>query len=228
MSLTLYELGNKTPRHSLFSWRTVMALAHKGLPYDSVRVKISDKAAIAFSGQEKVPIIKDGDKVVSDSWKIAEHLEAAYPQQPSLFGGERGHAYARFVNLWADRQLVPRLASMIIIDVLSITDAADGAHLRKVMEAAFKRSLEELSANREKDIESFRRLLDPARAMMRTQSFLSGATPAYPDYILFSLFQWARIITKFELLESSDALSAWRERMLDLFGGLARGEPARA
>jgi glutathione S-transferase len=69
---------------------------------------------------------------------------------------------------------------------------------------------------------AFRKLLDPARAVMRAQPFLSGANPAYADYILFSLFQWARIVSTFEVLEPKDALAAWRERMLDLFGGLAR------
>jgi glutathione S-transferase len=57
---------------------------------------------------------------------------------------------------------------------------------------------------------------------MRAQPFLSGTNPAYADYILFSLFQWARIVSPFEVLEPKDALAARRERMLDLFGGLAR------
>ena len=30
----------------------------------------------------------------------------------------------------------------------------------------------------------------------------------------------------FELLEEDDPIAAWRERMLDLFGGLARAVPA--
>ena len=107
MAIVLYELGGKEgQRYSQFSWRTRLALAHKGLDFDTVPVAVSDKAAIAFSGQTKVPILKDGETVVSDSWKIAEHLEQAYPDRPSLFGGERGQALARFVNIWADRQLV--------------------------------------------------------------------------------------------------------------------------
>jgi glutathione S-transferase len=95
------------------------------------------------------------------------------------------------------------------------------------MEKAFGKTLEELAANRDKDVIGFRRLLDPARASLRSQPFISGAQPAYPDYILFSLFQWVRIVSDFALLEPDDALAAWRERMLDLHGGLARAEPAR-
>jgi hypothetical protein len=48
------------------------------------------------------------------------------------------------------------------------------------------------------------------------------------DYVLFSLFQWGRIVSGFALLEQKDPLFAWRERMLDLHGGLARAEAARA
>jgi glutathione S-transferase len=229
MALILYELGGRDGRrYSQFSWRTRLALAHKGLDYDTVPVAVSDKAAIAFSNQDKVPILRDGEQVIADSWRIAEHLETAYPDRPSLFGGERGHAFARFVNFWADRQLMPRLAPMMLIDVLGIVDDKDAAHLRRTLEPAFKRSFEELSSRRAEDVVAFRRLLDPARQSLRTQPFVSGATPAYADYILFSMFQWARLVSTFELLEPADALAAWRERMLDLYDGFARKENSRA
>jgi len=228
MALILYELGgNRGQRYSQFSWRTRLALAHKGLAYESVPSAVSDKAAIAFSGQEKVPILKDGEHIVADSWKIAEYLEASYPERPSLFGGERGHALARFVNAWADRRLVPRLAPMLMIDVLGIVGEKDAAHLRRSVEAAFKRSLEDLSARRAEDITEFRRLLDPLRVSLRAQPFLSGGTPAYPDYIVFSMLQWARIVSDFEVIEPADAIAPWRERMLDLYGGVARQEAGR-
>ena len=59
--LTLFELGAPNGAHySSFSWRTRMALRHKGLAFESVPVRISDKAAIGFSGQGKVPIIRRG------------------------------------------------------------------------------------------------------------------------------------------------------------------------
>ena len=227
MALTLYELGGLDDRrYSLYSWRARMALAHKGLTPDYKPVHISDKAAIAFSKQDKVPILVDGETVVQDSFRIALHLEAHHGG-PSMFGGEVGQALGRFFNSWVDRTLVPRLVPLVALDVQGIIDAADGRHLRGVMEKAFGKTLEELAANRDKDVTGFRRLLDPARASLRSQPFISGAQPAYPDYILFSLFQWARIVSPFAILEADDALCAWRERMLDLHGGFARTMPAR-
>ncbi len=227
MALILYELGGRDDRrYSLYSWRARMALAHKGLTPEYKPVHVSDKAAIAFSKQDKVPILVDGETVVQDSFRIALHLEAHHGG-PSLFGGEIGQALGRFFNSWVDRTLVPRLVPLVARDVQDILDAADGRHLRGVMEKAFGKTLEELAASRDKDVIGFRRLLDPARASLRSQPFISGAQPAYPDYILFSLFQWVRIVSGFALLEADDALAAWRERMLDLHAGLARAEPAR-
>jgi glutathione S-transferase len=227
MALILYELGGLNDRrYSLYSWRARMALAHKGLTPEYRPVRVSDKAAIAFSTQEKVPILMDGETVVQDSFRIALHLETHHGG-PSLFGGEIGQALGRFFNSWVDRTLVPRLVPLVARDVQDLVDEADARHLRGVMEKAFGKTLDELAANRDEDVVGFRRLLDPARASLRSQPFISGAQPAYPDYILFSLFQWGRIVSAFALLDADDALAAWRERMLDLHGGFARAEPAR-
>src|SRR3954452_10146261 len=95
MSQTLFELRARDgQRYSQFSWRATMALAHKGLKAEHKPVRVSDKAAIAFSSQDKVPILMDGEEVIFDSWRIAEHLENRYPQGPSLFGGAAGHGLA--------------------------------------------------------------------------------------------------------------------------------------
>jgi glutathione S-transferase len=228
MALTLYELGGRDDRrYSLYSWRARYALAHKGLTPEYKPVRISDKAAIAFSKQDKVPILVDGDQVIHDSFRIAQHLEAHHGGEP-LFGNEVARSLSRFFNTWVDRTIVPRLAPLIAIDVTGIQDDGDARHLRGVMEKAFGKSLEELAANREKDVVGLRRLLDPARAQLRAQPFISGSKPAYADYILLSPLQWARIVSPLPILEADDALAAWRERMLDLYDGLGRKEPARA
>jgi glutathione S-transferase len=228
MSLVLYELGgNGGRRYSQFSWRTRLALAHKEIETETRLVRISDKAAIAFSGQDKVPILVDGDTVVTDSWRIAEYLETRYPGRPSLFGCDVGRGLARFVNAWVDRHVVPGIVPLLMIDAIDGVDADDALHLRQTMEMAFRGSLEKLAENRDTDIVGFRRRLDPARATLRTQPFLSGGQPAYADYILLSVFQWARIVSAFDPLDGRDVVAIWRERMLDVHDGLARSEAAR-
>jgi len=225
---TLFELrGLEDRRYSLFSWRTKLALAHKELRAEYRAVRVTDKAAIAFSGQEKVPILIDGDTTVFDSWKIAEYLEARYADRASLFGGEIGRALSRFVNQWVDRQLVPAAGPLVVPDVIACVDEEDGAHLRRQMEKAFGTTLEEMRRQRAERQKVFVRVLEPARATLRGQPFIGGANAAYADYIVFSVFQWARVTSPLELLEPGDPLAAWRERILDLFDGLARREPAR-
>lgn len=227
-NLQLYELGGiDDVRYSQFSWRTRLALAHKGLSFDTIPVRVSDKATIAFSNQNKVPVLKNGDRVVSDSWAIAEYLERTYPERPSLFGGSIGHGLTRFINMMVDRQLVPKAASMLMRDVLDIVDEGDAAHMRSTMEKAFRKTLEEMAAQRDTDVIEFRRMLDPIRATLRGQHYLCGDEPAYADYILFSVFQWARLVSPFELLKDEDLVAAWRERMLDVFGGMARQQRSR-
>src|SRR5690606_6204917 len=102
--IELWELrGEEDRRYSTFSWRTRMALRHKQLDVEYRPVLLTDKAAIDFSGGKTVPVIRDGDTVVRDSWAIAEYLERQYPDRPSLFGGPAGHALSRLVNNWVDR-----------------------------------------------------------------------------------------------------------------------------
>ena len=215
-------------RYSSYSWRTRMALKHKGIAFESQPVRVSDKAAIAFSGQGKVPVIRHRDVVVSDSWKIALYLEQAFPDAPSLFGGAAGRALCRFVNAVADRQLMAALAPAVARSIVQMQDAGDAAHLRVGFEKGFGKTLEEMEAGREGALKNFRRALDPLRATLKGQTFLGGDAPLYADYIMMAPLQWARIADARPVLEADDALNAWFGRMLDLYDGFARSEPARA
>ena len=89
MSIVMYDLAGADPalRFSPYCWRTRFALAHKGLPVETVPWRFTERDAIAFSGQAKVPVIQDDGKVVHDSWSIAEYLEALVPTPSRWFGG---------------------------------------------------------------------------------------------------------------------------------------------
>jgi len=66
--------------------RVALALAHKGLPVESVEVPYEDRSEVVrVSGQELVPVIQDGPRVVIDSMVIVRYLEDAYPDAPRLY-----------------------------------------------------------------------------------------------------------------------------------------------
>ena len=227
--LELWELGGRRDcRYSTFSWRTRLALAHKGLAFAVHPVAVSDKAAVAFSGQGKVPILKHDGQVVTDSWAIACYLERAFPDAPSLFGGPVGESLTHFFNLWADRELVPALVPCLMRDVLDCVEEADARHLRAQIEGFFKKSLEELAGERAKALEQFRRRLQPARKTLEQRRFLGGDAPAYADHILFGVLQWARVVSTATVLEANDVVAVWFERVLDLYDGVGRNELPRA
>jgi len=224
--ITLWELkGKDGRRYSLFSWRARMALKHKGLEFETEPVCLTDKAAIAFSGGKTVPVIRDGDAVVRDSWKIAEHLERRYPQAPPLFGGEIGQGVSLAFNAWVDRAVVPAMFRVIAADIHARVDPVDADYFRASIEKALGSTLEEMRAGREQALRALGRTLEPMQAAIKRQPCLSGGRPAYADYVLFSAFQWARVMSPQAVLGPEDPLCAWREKMLDLFGGFARDVP---
>ena len=221
--ITLWELGGREGRrYSLFSWRSRMALRHKGLEFRTRAVCMSDKAAIAFSGGKTVPIIQDDETVTRDSWKIAEYLERAYPERPTLFGGEIGCGVTHAFNVWVDRAVVPPMFQAIAPDIHERVDPADDQYFRAMTEGATKRTLEELRAGREESLKRLARTLEPMQALLKRQPYVCGERPAYADYILFSVFQWARVMSSQNVPAPEDPLGAWRERLLDLFDGFAR------
>ncbi|WP_035655127.1 glutathione S-transferase family protein [Bradyrhizobium sp. STM 3809] len=227
MALKLFELVGTDPGRpfSPFCWRTRMALAHKGLTADSIPWRFTEKSAIAAHGSEKVPVMLDGERAVADSWTIATYLEDSYPDRPSLFGGAGGRAMARFMNAWGDIAVVGGIFPLIIADIPTNLAAEDAAYFRASREARFGKSLEEIMAPRDQAVTGFRRSLEPLRQTLKTQPFIGGDAPDYADYIVFGGFQWARVVSPFKLLEESDSVYAWRERLLDAFDGLARKSP---
>jgi len=224
--ITLWELGGKDGRrYSLFSWRTRMALRHKALEFETLPVCMSDKAAIAFSAGKTVPVIRDDQMIVRDSWKIAEYLEDRYPQAPSLFGGAIGRGVAQTFNTWVDRAIVPAMLGVIVADIHERVDPRDDAFFREMMEKIVKKTLEQARAEAADARKRLARALEPLQAALKRQPYVCGQEPAYGDYILFSVFQWARVMSPQQVLAPEDPLAAWRERMLELFAGFARHVP---
>jgi glutathione S-transferase len=224
MAMRLYDLAGADAnlRFSPYCWRAKLALAHKGLAVETIPWRFTEKDAIAFSGQDRVPVLVDGNKTVADSWAIASYLDEAYADRPSLFGGPAARAATRFLNSWADTVLNQGIVRLVAHDVYQVIHEKDRDYFRTSREKRFGMSIAAYCADRDKDVVAFRHSLAPVRATLATQPYLAGDRPAYADYIVFGGFQWARCISTFPLLEADDPIVPWRDRMLDAFDGLAR------
>jgi glutathione S-transferase len=226
--ITLYDLVfDKDVRPSPFCWRAKLALKHKGQTWRDEPCGFVEKQKIAFAQSQTYPVIHDGTKVVKDSWAIALHLDAAYPDKPLW----TDKAHAHFVNNWADASVNPTIFPMVVGDMIETVRPVDrdyivdsrGKRIGTTDFAGFQKSA------REKGLATFRAALEPARRVLKEQAFLSGEAPAYPDYILFGTLLWPRTISpRLDLLEQDDPVHAWRERMLDLFDGFGRKAPVAA
>ena len=227
MAITMYDLAGVEAdrRFSPFCWRTRMALAHKGLEVETVPWRFTDKDKLPAPNDGRVPVIIDGGKIIHDSSSIADYLEDKYADRPSLFPGAAARGLSKFVQNWTETVLQVGLFRFVLLDIWKHIGPQDQEYFRQSREGRFGASLEDVVKDREERLPGFRASLDPLRRTVERQPFVAGAAPNYADYIVFGAFQWARAISDFELLAADDPVYAWRGRMLDLYGGLARKSP---
>jgi glutathione S-transferase len=84
--------------------RVALALAHKGIEVEWVDVYPEDRSELVrVSGQELVPVLVDGDRVLPDSPVILEHLEARFPERPLYPGDPARRAELRTFVDWFNR-----------------------------------------------------------------------------------------------------------------------------
>jgi glutathione S-transferase len=216
----LYDLAAADPaiRFSPYCWRTKLALAHKGLDFETIPWRFTEKQEIAFSGQQLVPVLVDGEKTVADSQAIAEYLEATYPDAPSLFGGAQGHALIQFVRRWSDGVLAASLARILVPDIYQMIHPKDQPYFRESREARLGISIEALAAQRSENMPAFLAALQTLRVTLKGQKFLGGETPLYADHIVFGALQWGVTTSSTPLLEADDRVFEWMQAVLDYYG----------
>lgn len=228
MTITLYELaGTDLSRpFSPHCWKTAMALAHKGLDFDRKTVSFTQVPQIEGGVSKTVPVIRDGSKMLADSFLIADYLEETYPDRPSLFGGEGGLAMARFVESWSQSTLHAALNVIALHEIHDRLAPEDQAYFVPSREARLGKTFDEVAALRDAEIAGFSAKLTPLRVMLKSQPWIGGSSPLFADYIVFGALQWVRLVSTARLLEEGDAVTNWFERCLDLHGGLGRSAPA--
>lgn len=230
MDIIVYDLCGADPaiRFSPYCWRVKMALAHKGIGYETVATPFTRIKQMTGGFSSTVPVIDHRGKLVRDSWDIGVYLDEAYPDRPSLFGGPNGVALTEFYAQWSVWSVSRIVHPWVVKDIHDRLSPADQAYFRESREKRLGGKLEALQAKRDAGLAEFREGLWPLRKTLGFRPFLGGASPLFADYILFGVFQWVRVVSPYQLLADDDPVKAWFERCLDLYDGLGRSMPAAA
>lgn len=221
--MKLYELVGIDPKNgfSPFVWRIKLALAHKGLDYDTIPLTFTEIAkTLEFADSKTVPVLIDGENVISDSFDIACYLEDAYPGSPSLFGGETGRAAAKLLGLQIGLPVMAPLFRTLVADIHARLCSNSQDYFREAREPKIGCTIEEAAVDFEGALKTFQKGLSPYNAYLKSSSFFSGEAPAYADYIVYSSFLWARCISPKVLIDKEDPIAKWLGKMDELYDGL--------
>ncbi|WP_074398414.1 MULTISPECIES: glutathione S-transferase family protein [unclassified Halomonas] len=221
MPRQLYDLCGRDERlrFSPFCWRVRMALAHKGLEFTTRPWRFLEKEALAFAKHDKVPVLVDGEQVVTDSFDIMRYLDDAYPQAP-LFGQGASYQRARFFKHYVERSVTPALFKIVALDLLAAIHPDDRDYFRETREARFGCTLEAFHQP-EQGRAQLKQALAPVYAQLKESDFLDGDTPSGADYLLFGSMMWAYTVSLEALVEAGDDIDQWFQRMLAVHDGLA-------
>lgn len=216
MSITLYDLAgaDRSVRFGPHCWKSKLALAHKQLNFTTEPVWFTEKEKFAVSEQPLLPVITDGDNVVSDSWAIAEYLEAEYPEAPSLFANDEVKTKAESFNQWASTSLYKHIPGIVILDLFNIIADQDKEYFRSTREERLGSTLEAFAATPEKHIEGLRAELAYVRDLLANQDYLGGDKPDYRDICLLGTFLWIATAGTNDFLAKDDIVYAWYQRVL--------------
>lgn len=230
MTIQIYDLAVEGDRRmSPFCWRIKLALAHKGLDFETVPVGFMDIPRLHDGEFKTVPIMETGEMVMNESWAIADYLDKIYTDHNPIFSSAAERATIRFFDSWYGLEIMNRLFMIYVYDIHQAAYEADRPYFRASREKRLGgRSLEEVVADREAKLPDVRHALRPLRATLAGQPFIGGDRPNYADFIALSGFFWVRAVATLPLFEKDDPVYAYVERGLDLFDGLARRNPGSA
>jgi glutathione S-transferase len=121
MALELYW-GSGSP----FSWRVLLALEYKGIPYESHVLQFSKQEhkapqMLRMNPRGRVPVLRDGEFVVFESLACLFYLDRKYPEKP-LFGANAEEA-ATIMRVICEYQAyaesyVTQIVSAVFLDTL--------------------------------------------------------------------------------------------------------------
>lgn len=212
----LYELCGGDPElvFSPYCWRVRLALLHKGLSFDSQPMRFSDRAKLTFSGQQMVPVLRDGEEVVSDSLAIFRYLDQRYPAKP-LLGDAMSSARLELIDQLIRHILPAGMLKGLVLNLHAVLDPADHDYFRESREQRLGMTLEQF-ADPVAGQAQLQQALRPLEAVLATQPYLDGAEPAASDYLVAGFFFWAWCLGE-QPWSGDSAIGVWFQRLLSQY-----------
>lgn len=92
---------------SQYSEKVRFILDYKGLAYRKIEVTpgVGQLDLFRLSGQRRVPVLKDGSTVISDSTAIAMYLDRKYPDKPLIPVDPKQRGLCLLMEEWADESI---------------------------------------------------------------------------------------------------------------------------
>jgi glutathione S-transferase len=92
---------------SQYAEKVRFILDYKGLNYRKIEVTpgVGQLELFRLSGQRQVPVLKDGNRAISDSTTIAMYLEEKYPEKPIIPTQSTRKALCLMMEEWADESI---------------------------------------------------------------------------------------------------------------------------
>jgi glutathione S-transferase len=92
---------------SQYSEKVRLILDYKGLEYRKIEVTpgIGQLELFRLTGQQQVPVLKDGSRYVVDSTEIAKYLDSEYPDRPLIPQDPKKRALTLLIEDWADHSI---------------------------------------------------------------------------------------------------------------------------
>lgn len=200
--------------YSPFAAKLRVCLKLKGVACEIVDVPYLDRReVVALTGGVSVPVLVDGDTVLTDSPRIAAWLDERFP--PSLRGGPFG-SLAVVIEQWAEGTLeevafrfaCPGLERQIVAANGGRTDA--GAMFRLVKERKYGSGCIELWRRDEAHLEAqLLVLLEPIAEALKTRRFLLGDAAMIADAAVYGQLQMVEYARPGWVAAKAPGLAAW-------------------
>lgn len=190
-----------------------LAIAFKGLPFKTVWVEMPDiETKMKNLGAEPTTTKPDGSpmytlpvifddatgKFVSDSMKIAEYLDATYPDKPSLFPFGAHAPIHMFHDFFHSGAIKPAVLLYTFAMFPKLSELTQG-YIRRTREPIFNKKLEELVPKGEERVAQlegskagFSKLAGIYASNGEGKPYFYGDVPSYADLIVAGYLLWIK------------------------------------